>query len=144
MLVANGDGGVSPSHALFPRATAIVAASDESGQENSLLEDQKQEEMELKQEEKELKQVEEDGCNGEPQKLPGQATPAKLLIRRSSLKEVMKKADDDTPKRDLKVKWRDDHGVDLTHIKEFEPSEKGFSDDELDRDSGHACNCSIQ
>ncbi|XP_062188194.1 uncharacterized protein LOC133891490 [Phragmites australis] len=38
------------------------------------------------------------------------------------------------------VKWMDLLGKDLTHVKEFEPSESGDSDDE----DGNVCTCVIQ
>lgn len=43
-----------------------------------------------------------------------------------------------------KIHWTDAYGRDLAEIREFEPSEKGLSDDELESDGARRCQCVIQ
>lgn len=43
-----------------------------------------------------------------------------------------------------KIHWTDAHGKELAEIREFEPSEMGASDDEIERDGPRRCQCVIQ
>lgn len=43
-----------------------------------------------------------------------------------------------------KIHWTDAHGKELAEIREFEPSERGTSDDEFEHEVARRCQCVIQ
>ncbi|XP_022155858.1 uncharacterized protein LOC111022876 isoform X2 [Momordica charantia] len=59
--------------------------------------------------------------------------------------ETMSKKDGDIrcPTDRRKVQWNDACGSELVEIREFEPSEAGLSDDELENGNKRSCSCAI-